>query len=597
MKKKLIVLAGAAMMLFQSCQESLTMNQVDETNGVNNEIIQFNNYVGGMTRASRGIGQSFFNADRMEVYGIQNAADGTTARVFNKQLVEYNGDVKWTYSPAKYWSKNSEYEFYAIFPYSASNSFSFDSKMFSVADFTVNDIADNQIDLMIAQRITNHQPYNVVNLIFNHILSSVNFYVKVAPEFNTTGVSQVVVTNFDVTGLYSKGSFAQTEWTSTQKANGTWTPDQTSVYDMPQVSDVVYTIGDETAQTLASDLLLLPQTMNNNAKITISFKLVYEDGSETIFDRTIKLKDIVGKKGTQSVSLAQWEPNSRYNYTISVNPSVTEFGGTHMPIGNADHDQDDYANMDPDNPFPLDINIIPVDTDGDNIPDEWWVDEDLDDEPDYPIIWKDIDGDGNLEALPDRDGDGQPDDSDGDGNPDVIWIDTDNDGILDTELEIVPTKPTDPNLPVDPNDPNYPTEPYVDYDGGASGGYMTPNAWIVLDEDGEYWFDTDHDGQGDIHILWKDIDGDGLLEGIADKNGDGKITPEDSYDNDGKDYLGNDNDYDVALYLGTDDNGDPVWKELEKEPAIPVIPEVKNVIEFTATVQDWEEEYEANYSF
>ena len=594
MKKKLIYLAGAAMMLFQSCQESMTVNTVEGRRDSSTEI-RFSSYLGGMTRASRTTGQSFVSGDRMEVYGIQKASDGSLGKLFNKQVVESNGAEIWTYSPAKYWEKNSSYEFYAIFPYSAANSFNFDSKLFSVSEFTVNDVTDDQVDVMIAQRVTNHQPYNVVNFIFSHILANVNFYVKVSNEFNTTGIDQILVTNFDVTGLYSKGAFAQTGWNSNTFA-GTWTPDVESVYDMPKVADVVYNVADSKPKTLISDLLLLPQVMNDDAVIKIAFKLIYSDGSESMYERTVQLKNIVGMKGNQAVTLAQWDPNSRYNYTIAINPSLTEHGGTHLPIANADNDQDDYDNQDPDDPFKPEVNIIEIDTDGDGITDEYWIDEDLDDEPDYPIIWQDIDDDDNLEALPDRDKDGVPDDTDEDGNPDVIWIDTDNDNEVDTELEIPVSKPSDPDLPTDPDDPNYPDEPFIDFDGNENGGYTKPTAWLIEDEDGEYWIDTDNDGKGDIPVEWLDIDGDGKLEGIADMNGDGKITPDDINDNDGKNYKGDDSDYDVILYKTTDDEGNDVWKELEKDAPQPYIPEIKNVIEFSATVTDWEQEYNAAYS-
>ena len=602
MRRKLIVLAGAvSMILFQACQESAVLTNIENKKDSSTEI-QFTNYVGGMTRASRGVGDTFVSGDQMEVYGIQTTEDGTTAPNFNKQLVSNVGQEIWSYSPTKYWEKNSTYKFYAAYPYSDGNSFDFDTYLFSVDDFTVKDTASQQIDLMIAQQITNHQPYNVVNFVFNHILSNVNFYIKTATEFNTTGISSVEVTYFDVTGLYSTGDFAQSGWNNNVFV-GQWTPDATSLYDMPKVTNAVYTIGATSAQTLASDLLLLPQTINDNAKIGITFKLVYTDGTSAIFSRTVALNQIVGKKAsdTESAPLAKWEPNYRYNYTISVNPSITEHGGEHLAVANPDHDQDDYAN--PDSVIVPNVNIITV---GDTM----YIDQNLDDVPDYPIIWKDIDGDGKEEGLPDRDKDGQPDDTDGDGNPDVIWMDTNNDGTLDTELERTKTQPEDPGIHVDPTDPTYPDTAYVDYDGNANGGYKQPTAWLVQDADGEYFIDLDsiHDGQNDIRVLWKDIDGDGKLEGIADKNGDGKLTAEDSYDNDGKDYLGNDNDYDVVLYAHVITNPDGskdyekdaqdniIWYELEKPaPDEPVVPEVKTAIEFSAEVTDWNDDYNANY--
>jgi hypothetical protein len=603
MKKKLIVMAGAAMLLFQACQESNVVSNIEEEIKDNNYGIEFANYVGGITRASKKVGATFVNGDEMEVYGIQTTQDSTVAKLFNKQKVTSKGETIWSYAPLKYWEKNSTYDFYAIYPYSTGNSFSFETNLFKVTDFTVQNNANEQTDIMIAQKINNHQPYNVVNFVFNHILSNVNFYFKLDEGFDTLGLSQLVVTSFDVVGLYGKGSFTQTGWNNNNKFNGTWTADVKSVYDMPLVSNVVYTVGDAKA-TLADDLLLLPQTINENAQIKIAFKLIYKDETESIYEeRIVNLKDITLKRGTESLEEAKWDPNFRYNYVISIDPSKNEHGGTHNGIANDKHDQDFYDDPNHD-PVEPEINIIPVDTNDDGLHDEWWVDEDLDDEPDYPIIWKDIDGDGKEEALPDRDQDGEPDDSDGDGNPDVIWIDTNNDGEVDTELEREVPQPDDEKLPDDPEDPSYPDTVYVDYKGAEDGGYKTPTAWLVKDSIGEYYIDTDHDGQGDIHVVWKDIDGDGKLEGVPDVDEDGKVTPVDNYDGDGKDYNGYINDNDVILYThinedGTDyekdDEGNIVWYELEKDPSTPQIPEIKNLIEFSASVDDWEDDYDAEH--
>lgn len=582
MKKRSLIILTGAIMLLSACQDNNTLNGIDPIRD-NSTQINFANYVGGITRASKGVGATFVSGDQIEVYGFQKT-DGDTGKIFNKQLVSNTGQEIWSYTPAKYWEKSSTYDFYAVYPYAASNSFDFDERKFSITDFTVANAADDQVDLMIAKQITDHQPFNVVNFEFSHILSNINFYVKASSEFNTDGIKSIEVVSFDVTGLYSKGSFEQTGWNANNVFTGAWTADATSIYDLPEVKNAEYSIGSTKAADLATDLLLLPQQINDNAILTIKFKLVYSDDTEALFSRSVALNKI---------EIAKWEPNYRYNYTISVDPSITQDGGHFLPNANPDHDQDELTNQDPDKPITPINNIIEKDNDGDGITDEYWIDEDMDDTPDYPIIWKDIDGDGKEEGLPDRDNDGQPDDTDGDGNPDVIWIDTDGDDIVDTELERPKTKP---DVPSDPSDPDYPTEAFIDYDGGTDG-YKNATAWIVSDEDGNYFVDTDHDGKGDIPVVWRDVDGDGKLEGIADKDGDGAATATDSYDNDGVDYKGDSNDYDVILIKEKDADGNETWRELEKDPSVPEeeIVYYKTIIEFSATVTDWEDEYEASY--
>jgi hypothetical protein len=510
-------------------------------------------------------------------------------KLFNKQSVEKKDDGTWTYSPKKFWNVGSEYDFYAIFPFSNSNAFDKANKTFSVTDFEVNVNPADQVDLMIAQQIKSASANNTVNFVFNHILSNVSFFVKTSNDFDTAGVKSVEVLTFDLKKLYKKGSFAQTGWSNDDVFEGGWTPDVDVIYNLPQVTNIVYNIGDLEASVITKDQLLLPQAISDSAVIDIVYQLVYDDNTSSTFTKSVKLNKIVGNNGRQSSILAAWNPNYRYNYIMSVNPSMTKI----KPNAKDDNDQNDYAGGDPDTT--PNVNIIEIDTDGDGITDEYWIDEDGDGNPDYPIIWEDIDGDGKEEAIPDRDGDGIPDDSDGDGSPDVIWVDTDGDGVVDTELEreieVVP------GVVTDPDDPNYPENPNIDYNGFVDN-YQNPSGYLITDNEGEYWIDEDGDGVGDIKILWMDIDGDGKLEGIADKNGDGILTIEDSYDNDGLDYNGNPNDYDVIMVDGDGDG--TAETELEKEITIVPgdLPDVEiedSAIEFSAEVDNWIDEYDADY--
>ncbi|OPZ47676.1 MAG: hypothetical protein BWY95_01324 [Bacteroidetes bacterium ADurb.BinA104] len=235
--------------------------------------------------------------------------------------------------------------------------------------------------------------------------------------------------------------------------------------------------------------------------------------------------------------------------------------------------------------------------------DDYWVDTDNDGTGDIKILWKDIDGDGKLEGVADKNGDGildVTDTYDGDGkdyndNPndfDVIMVDTNGDGYAESELErTIPDDIIDDEIPTDPTDPDYPAAPFIDYNGGVDG-YQTPDAYLVEDANGDFWIDTDNDGTGDIKVLWEDIDGDGKLEGVADKDGDGILTANDSYDNDNVDYNGNPNAYDVIM---VDKDGDGTAEtELEKpKPAVPEVPVYDNTIEFSAVVIDWSDDYDA----
>lgn len=599
MKKKLIFAVGI-LAVMASCEKENIADFVRNEKQNAPNVIEFRDFVNNNTRASRTSGSSFVSGDAMSVWGFQ-VTDGENTLLFNNQKVEKTdtSDI-WVYSPAKYWNSISSYDFYAFFPQSAGSTFDQNRRLFSVSDFTVNDNTADQVDLMIAERKENQDPYNTVDYVFTHILSNVNFYFKASNKFESSEVPSFELMEFDITGLYSTGDYAQSDWKNDNTPVGAWTADVTSVYNFPEVTSnapVVYNTG-SAPSTIAGDLLLMPQTISENAKIALVYKINYADGTSQKINRQTMLKNIVGvkKSNSDTIKVSDWQPNFIYNYTVSVDPSVKN-----QPNGSACHDDGGHGSDV--------IVIILPDEDGDGYP-EYWIDEDCDGEPDYPLVWADPDGDGREELYPDHDGDGIPDycdpdfdgvfDEDGDGIPDHLWIDKDGDGITDTEIFRIKEHIDDPDIPVDPTDPEYPDSAFIDYDG-AIDGYDNPTAYLEVDSLNEYWVvlkDTLGNETERIHILWKDIDGDDKLEGIADKDGDGKLTSDDSYDNDHKDYNGNDNEFDV---IRVDKDGDGTCDtELEKIPEQhnddDIDPDpLSNAIQFSATVSDWEEEISSEY--
>ena len=136
MKPRIFLLCTAALMV-AACQDTTLMYDTLGYGEKTDNSIEFGNYVGGMTRASRGTGNTFITGDKIEVYGFMTTGN-IIDKLFNKQPVEKKDDGTWTYSPKKYWNIGSVYDFYAIFPYSNSNSFDDADKTFSVTGFEVN---------------------------------------------------------------------------------------------------------------------------------------------------------------------------------------------------------------------------------------------------------------------------------------------------------------------------------------------------------------------------------------------------------------------------------------------------------------------------
>lgn len=617
--KNLFLAAVAAVALFSACSESEVLVDGGVNAGARKGAIDF-----GMatpensTRASYGAGATFQAGDQIAVFAYQDNDN----LLFNDQVVTSNGgSAVWTYSPVKYWQAGSTYAFYAFFPYSVAHTFGDqDAPYFSVPTYTVDDNKDNQVDLMIAKK-NNTTPFNTVDFVFNHILSNVNFYFAVSADFNMLGISSVSVNSFDVTGLYSTGQYDQTDFTAGNAAVGAWT-NQSGTYDFPEVT--TGTVDATTPRlTLADDLLLLPQTIADDARLSIKYTLNYNDNSQSTFTKAVRLASIVGtsaRSGDEMLSV--WNPNVRYNYVMAFNPSASNIVYENVDWDGTDGGGDKVPGGD-----------VVVDGNGD-----YWVDTDRDGAGDYPIVWEDVDGDGWLEGGVDRDGDGHIDDVDQDGDTvttgtatgdketepsdgtqtagnegkDVILVDTDDDGIPDTQL----VKPGSSNVDVVINN-NY----LVDYDGTLQGDqtprnklgkiaaddannpyndansvyYQADNldefVYVDVDEDGAY------DPTVDYAVVWIDIDDDDKLEGIADKNHNG--VADDNFDGDNVGYyvdedgVNNPNGYDVIL-IDTD-NDTVAETQLERDPksSNPEDNTKDPVIQFTATVEDWSDEYDA----
>ena len=552
--KKISFIATASMLMVVGCSQDILIDNL-ESDSTNSREIEFGlSMTDAATKASKETGNSFVLGDAFSVDAIQYSSLGTLP-LFTAQTVSYDGK-NWKYSPVKYWDEKSTYDFYAIYPADVNHTFSAVDRLYTVTDFTVANDPKDQVDVMIAQQKSDVEPFNTVDYNFNHILSNVNFYMKAANELNMYKIKSIEIMSFDIQGLKSKGSFTQTGWDVNNVVVGSWTVDDASVYDFPEAKGQTTTTS---LVTLSSDMLMMPQDIDDDAVVDVTYRLNYLDGSSASFTRSAKFANVVGKKNkTEDVTIAKWESKNRYNYFLLVDPSKNEEGGnTGKPNGTITTDHNDSEH-------PAQVDIITKDTDGDGKIDEYWVDEDRDGEPDYKLVWADPDptDDDKTEYLyPDKDDDGLPDgtDTDGDGTPDNLWIDKDGDGECETEISRTPEVV---NPPID--DPEDEPLPYIDYNGGVNE-YKHAEAFGILgpDNQGEYWLDVDGNGTQDILIVWKDIDGDGKLEGIADRDEDCLPTENDNYDGDHKDYLGNENEFDAILVY---DKTTDTWKELEKDP-------------------------------
>ena len=401
-KSNIALILVAAIVALASC----TKNEIlVDTHQQNTYRIQFGEaFPDNATRASKRPstgGTGFEVGDAMGVYGYQFSPDTSLPadEVFYNTVVTKQSSGEWTYEDVKYWNPGSTYEFYGIYPQSATHTFDADTKHFTVTDFTVADAKDDQVDVMIAKK-NETAPVNTVDMIFNHLLSNVNFYFKVQDKFNNSGVAEYQVVNFDVTGLKSKGTYTQTGIDDNNSTVGAWAVEDASVYTYPTVTGGSITKGQ--TLSLGDDLLLMPQAIADDATVSLTYRIVYNDGTSSSFGpRTFALNKVRGLSRLQndSVDVAGWLPNYRYNYYLAVNPSVRT-----TPTADYDGGVNGYKNPtafvktlaadDPANPFNDPTSPYYKEN---NTEEFWYVDVDTEDgdynpNVDYAILCQDIDG-------------------------------------------------------------------------------------------------------------------------------------------------------------------------------------------------------------
>lgn len=473
MKLKLFSLATAAL-LMAACSNNTSM--YDERDGASypNAYIEFNNFVSGMTRASKNGTNPFVEGDAMGVWGYQTTGEYLDT-IFNNQRVYYVSGNTWNYDNKKLWNIGSKYKFYGMFPYSEDLYVIGDSNKVTIANYVNPNDPDKQVDLMISE-IREISPFNTVDMIFHHIMSNVNILVKISNKVDTSAISGATLLNMHVGGVMNTGTYTQKKWDKNKVAVGEWTG-QSGLMDIADVKNVNLNM-DGTSVPALNDYIMVPQQLykldgaQQDVMIDATFRVRYKDGTSSTFVKNgIRLAGIQGmynENGTdKSKKISSWDINSRYNYILAFNPAYSTRiwdadGDGSIQIDPATGDTitktDDTPTpgtmqYDPENP---DVIQVFEDTDGDGIPDTW---------VDYPIIWEDIDDDGLLEGGIDRDGDGHIDN-----------VDNEN----DTQQGGDPhTDPTDGNS----NNPDGKDVILVHVDTDGDGDVDEDDGWVQLEKD------------------------------------------------------------------------------------------------------------------
>lgn len=264
-----------------------------------------------------------------------------------------NPDYDWTTATPYYWPSAGSLTFFSFSPWSINGSVECNTT--DGIKITEWDVDGNQtVDVMVADVAADKTAnetnggYNGVPTVFRHKLSQI-----VAFKFNTdkdytnthsdgtwaAGDKQIVVTGISIDGIATKGTFTSGlnpsatelgDWTMPDvDKTYTWYEDATGttiIYNASSYDTAV--VPNQDPASTNSYLLVLPQTFDDNAAITLNYTIKTYNGTDFVDDnvtKTIKLKDI-------HTAPSAFEMNKKitYNFTIGLNqiywaPSVVDW--------------------------------------------------------------------------------------------------------------------------------------------------------------------------------------------------------------------------------------------------------------------------------
>ena len=328
--KKLLILAAAAALLLASCAKVETNKSLADEN----IPIAFGAYAGrNITKATTDSytpkGTTTFTATNQKIGVYAFMGTSTTANFMKDVEVTLAGNgatASQAYDPVKYWPKDetvaeNALNFFAYYPYDATGMTrtKLGTSKYGSFAFTVQDAVANQVDLMVADAVvdqyysTNAQNKGVVPFTFHHALTRVLFQMKAADTYNGTDIT---VTSLSVSKIKKAGTYTVgTGW-------GSQATYQTNTIPVPTAA---LTTTAAPADEAANVFLLLPQTIDADAELSITYKIKDTATSvETTNTKTVKLNTITD--GTNAI--AAWAANQNVVYTITIGLNPIKFTAT-----------------------------------------------------------------------------------------------------------------------------------------------------------------------------------------------------------------------------------------------------------------------------
>ena len=360
MKKFMIIAASAALVLSAAC----TKTEVTSSLNDENIPIGFSNY------APRSISKADASAvdsgtlptgAKIGVYGYStaatNLATGFTVKpeFMTNALVDYaanNSGTATATDPVRYWPKTitNLLSFYAYYPYGSSKisglptastegmgtfTFTQAGAVSGMEDFMISNVANDQYYWATGEP-TNANGVQAINgvvpLVFNHMLTKVNFkfrtvtdYSPVTITINSATIAKETLSKTVITPAFTAaaaGSLGTTGFT--YSSNTAYAADITIPFNAAgQLLNTTATLNNGTAKT-ETDFLFVPQTLSDDVIVTITYT-INQNGTETVNTATVQLNLV--KDGSDN-AITEWHINDFVTYTFNIGLREIKFTGS-----------------------------------------------------------------------------------------------------------------------------------------------------------------------------------------------------------------------------------------------------------------------------
>ena len=299
-----ILLLGSVAFMLSSCSKVTVAGQ----HGQDSSAITFTDV------AAKSVVTGPSDIGSFSVWGWRtdnSSATPTPAEVFSATEVSRTG-TSWTYEGTRYWMPENTYDFYALYPDTATLTTP-DQSGIRAAESAAYDAAGNLTitnfdstsghDLMTASRTgmsgSNPQP---VALPFSHELVRLSFKVRADDITVVAAILYDINIKGDFTRNFADGLGQQPVWTGFVKA---------SVDDTPFSLGSAPVFSDGTA-VLFEDILLPPHTGTDalaDVRLAVTYRLA--DAQEPAQDETVTFR-------LSDASVTEWTAGSSYSYTATI---------------------------------------------------------------------------------------------------------------------------------------------------------------------------------------------------------------------------------------------------------------------------------------